>query len=139
MRLSSSDILQVVTTGNTSGSLDYKIRYEDYNATTGIVAFGTTEGNINSNTTTTLVTSPSSGNYRNITYLSLFNNNNMTVTAKVQSYNGSTAYTMFQSDDLQQFYTIGWTVESNWKLFNDTGAVLTGSSAGGTVTSVGLS
>ena len=138
MLLSSSDTLQIVTTNNTSGSLDWKIRYEDYNSTTGIVALGSAEGNINTNATTTVLAAPSAGNYRKVSEISIFNNNAGTVTAKIQSYNGSSDYNIAQSDGIQQFYSFQFNSTNGWKLQTDTGAAVSSSGTTGTVTSVGL-
>ena len=123
MRLDSTTTLQVVTTGNTSGSVDYKYAYQDVSPSTGIVTFGTGEGNISSNTTTTLVAAPASGNYRDITFLSFYNNNPQTVTATVQSYNGTTAYNIRGTDLLSQYFSFQWAYETGWQLYNDLGNI----------------
>ena len=125
MLLSSTDSLQVINSGSTPVSIDYTIRYETYNVSTGLVAFNTAEGNIGSNTTTTLIPAPAAGNYYEISFMTFYNNLSGTQTLKLQKYNGVTSYTMIQTDNLILNYSLQFKKSIGFSLCNDTGAPIT--------------
>ena len=113
-----TDALEVVTT--TTASTDYVISWSNVTAT-ALTTPGTSAGNINTATTTTVVAAPSASNWRHIRGISIRNANAVSNGITVQVDRSGSNRTLY-STTLSPGEALTWEETGGWRVYNSAGS-----------------
>lgn len=113
-----SDKIQIVLGASSPSTIPFNIHYNNYTSTN--ITAKTNNGTTNGISAVDLVPSPASNEQNELKYCSILNTDTISTVVKIQIYNGTTSYIIFQAI-LQPKQLLQYQPEKGWEVIDSQG------------------